>query len=152
MNRWISTCVHYIVIEYIKHIPSWFCPTTVSHLVLFQPSHVQDIILINTDMDNIAGWSYERFFVLSLWCHVTCSPQGVSIIKHKVLHVTLTRAEEVAGVLIWVGYIWPMVTVAVTSIISVAGIQTTSVTINWDQVVNCWTPTPEIKDQHLKIY
>ena len=84
-------------------------------------------------------------------CPLPCPPLSLSAhILHKVLHVALSGAEEVAGVVVRVGGLRPVVAVVTTPVISVAGGQTVLVAGNIDQVVSSSTPTPAKKD-HISI-
>ena len=76
---------------------------------------------------------------------VPCDP----VIKaggQQILHVALPGAEEVAGVVVRVGGLRPVVAVVTTSVISVTGIKTALEAGNRDQVVSGSTPTPAIQD------
>ena len=58
------------------------------------------------------------------YCPPSSPPLTISAAAHQVLHVTLLRAEDVAGVVIRVAVIRAEVTVVRTSVISVTCVQT----------------------------
>ena len=62
-------------------------------------------------------------------------------IQHQVLHVAGPGAEEVAGVVVRVGGLGPVVAVVTTPVISVTGVQTVLEAVTRDQIVCGSTPT-----------
>ena len=90
---------------------------------------------------------HQVFTFVRECCPLPRPPLNVSAhIQHKVLHVALPEAEEVAAVVVRVGGLRPVVAVVTTSVISVTGVQTALMARNRDQVVSGSPPTPAIKD------